>query len=71
MSSTVRFNLPPPGGRDIKYKDDTRPETEAERGASGGGAKIAPQSCGGCEAHGAVAGATEGRSADAGEADRE
>ena len=41
---------------------------EAERGGGGGGAKTPPQSCDGCEALGAVAGAAYGCRAEAGEA---
>ena len=70
LSSTARFT-PPPGGRYTKAKDDPRPDTEAEGGASGGGAKTAPQSRGGREAQGAVTGAAEGRMADTRKADDE
>ena len=64
-------HLPPTGGRETKAKDNTRMETEAERGAGGGGAKTPPQLRGGRKESGAVTGVVEGRTVEYGKADGE
>ena len=62
---------PPPRVRYIKDNDGTRPETEAERGAGGGGSKTVPQLRSGREARGTVSGGAEGRILESHEADGE